>query len=107
MVSEPVLGREGAMYGTTMIGTLAAGVSADDVRNELKAWQSARQVPGFKTSHIMVAEDGKTVVNVAVFDSKEAYFALADDPEQSKWWAEHYAPLLDGEPRWIDGSWLD
>lgn len=94
------------MYGTTMIGTLADGVTADDVRKELHAWREQRNVPGFKTTHVMVADDGKTVVNVAVFDSKEAYLALADDPEQSKWWGEHYAPLLQGEPKWLDGTWL-
>lgn len=94
------------MYGTTMIGTLASGVTADQVRSELKAWESARQVAGFMSSHVLVGDDGKTIVNVAVFESKEAYFALADDPEQSKWWEAHYAPLLDGEPRWIDGAWI-
>jgi hypothetical protein len=94
------------MYGTTMVGTLAAGVTAEQLRDELTAWQSQRQVPGFMSSHLLFGDDGKTVVNVAVFESKEAYFALADDPEQGKWWAEHYAPLLDGEPRWIDGDWL-
>ena len=94
------------MYGTTMIGTLAAGVSADDVRNELKAWESQRRPAGYMSSHVLVGDDGTTVVNVAVFDSKESYVALADDPEQSKWWAEHYAPLLNGEPRWIDGAWV-
>lgn len=94
------------MYGTTMIGTLADGVSADDLRKEIEAWQSSRQVPGFMSSHVLVGDDGKTVVNVAVFESKEAYFALADDPEQSTWWSEHYAPMLSGEPRWIDGVWV-
>ena len=94
------------MYGTTMIGTLADGVTADQVRNELKAWESARKVEGYMSSHVLLGDDGKTIVNVAVFESKEAYFALADDPEQSKWWEEHYAPLLDGEPQWIDGAWV-
>lgn len=94
------------MYGTTMIGKLAAGVSADDVRNELKAWESQRQVAGFMSSHVLLGDDGKTIVNVAVFESKDAYFALANDPEQGKWWEAHYAPLLDGDPQWIDGAWV-
>lgn len=94
------------MYGTTMIGTLADGVTADDVKSELKAWEAERQVPGYVSSHVMVADDGKTIVNVAVFDSKESYTALADDPAQDEWWQKHYAPLLDGDPRWIDGDWL-
>ena len=94
------------MYGTTMIGTLAAGVSADAVRAELKTWEQERTVAGFQSSHALVSDDGRTVVNVAVFESKEAYLALADDPAQDSWWQERFAPLLDGEPRWIDGDWV-
>lgn len=94
------------MYGTTMIGTLAAGVSADAVREELSAWEKERSVAGFQSSHVLISDDGRTVVNVAVFESKEAYLALADDPVQDAWWQEHYAPLLEGEPRWIDGDWI-
>jgi len=94
------------MYGTTMIGTLADGVTVEQLRGELAAWESERQVPGFMSSHVLVADDGKTVVNVVVFQSKEAYASLADDPEQDKWWSEHYAPLLQGDARWIDGAWI-
>jgi len=94
------------MYGTTMIGTLADGVTEERLREELASWESQRQVPGFMSSHVLVADDGKTVVNVAVFESKEAYLALADDPEQGAWWSAHYAPMLNGDPRWIDGAWI-
>jgi hypothetical protein len=94
------------MYGTTMIATLADGVSADDIRSEMKAWEAERRPPGYQSSHVMVADDGKTVINVAVFDSKQSYVALADDPKQDEWWQKHYAPLLAGEPRWIDGDWI-
>jgi antibiotic biosynthesis monooxygenase (ABM) superfamily enzyme len=94
------------MYGTTMIGTLARWVSADDVRAELEAWERQRHVPGFRSSHLMVGDDGNTVINVAIFDDVESYRALADDPEQDAWWREHCAPLLDGEPTWVDGSWI-
>lgn len=94
------------MYGTTLIGTLASGVSADDIRAELQAWEKERSPAGYQSSHVLVSDDGTTVVNVAVFSSKEAYAALADDPVQDQWWREHYAPLLAGEPRWIDGSWI-
>jgi Antibiotic biosynthesis monooxygenase len=96
----------GFMYGTTMIGKLAKNVTAADVRAELTAWEKARNVPGYMSTHALVTDDGRTVVNVAVFESKEAYLALADDPAQDAWWREHYAPLLDGEPQWIDGEWI-
>lgn len=94
------------MYGTTMIGTLAHQVSADDVRAELTAWEKERSVAGYVSSHVLISDDGRTIVNVAVFESKDAYQALADDPAQDEWWRAHYAPLLEGEPRWIDGAWI-
>ena len=94
------------MYGTTMIGTLAQGVDTDQLRAELQAWEQERRPAGYQSSHLLISDDGTTVVNVAVFDSKESYAALADDPAQAEWWQEHYAPLLQGEPQWIDGTWI-
>lgn len=93
------------MYGTTMIGTLAAGVTGEEIQQELKQWIAERNVPGFTTAHIQVSDDGKTIVNVAVFESEAAYKALADDPVQDEWWRTRMAPKLDGEPQWIDGTW--
>ena len=94
------------MYGTTMIGTLADGVTADAVSAEIKAWEEHGTPPGYLSSHVLLCDDGATLVNVAVFENKEKYLALADSPEQDEWWQKHFAPLLAGEPRWIDGTWL-
>ena len=87
------------MYGTTMVGTLANGVSAQAVKEVIAAWEKDRDVPGLVSSHVLVADDGGTIVNVAVFESKESYVALADDPAQDEWWQKHFAPLLAGELR--------
>ena len=89
-----------------MIGKLAAGANAAQFGAELKAWEAERDVPGYMSSHVMITEDGTTVVNVAVFDTKENYMALADDPAQDDWYQKHLAPLLDGDPQWIDGNWI-
>jgi antibiotic biosynthesis monooxygenase (ABM) superfamily enzyme len=105
-MSSGVAGPEVQMYGTTMIGTLASGVTVKDVEAEMKAWEAQHHPAGYVSSHVMVADDGKTVINVAMFENQELYMALADSPEQDEWWQKHYAPLLDGEPRWIDGSWI-
>ena len=94
------------MYGTAMVGTLANGVSAETVKDAIAAWEKDREVAGFVSSHVLMADDGETIVNVAVFESQDSYMALADDPAQDEWWQKHFAPLLSGEPRWIDGSWL-
>ena len=93
------------MYGTTMIGTLAAGVSAKDIESELKAWETQRKVPGYLSSHVMVADDGKTMVNVAVFDSKESYQANAGSPEQDARYRE-FRSFLESDPEWHDGEVL-
>jgi hypothetical protein len=94
------------MYGSTMIGTLASGVTGDDLRKELEAWTEAHPAPGFISGHILVGDDGTTVVNVAMFEDKDSYMKLADNPDQDKWWSERMAPKLAGEPRWIDGTWV-
>lgn len=94
------------MYGTTLIAKLAEGATGDDVRAGLKQWETERHVPGYQSGHILVGDDGRSVVNVVVFESKEAYLALADDPAQDEWWRTRMAPLLDGDPQWIDGTWI-
>ena len=93
------------MYGTVMIGKLAA--SPEDAEKAMALWTSERAgvVRGFVASGVLVAEDG-TVVNFAQFASREDYAALSEDPEQDRWWRETFAPLLEEEPRWIDGEWL-
>jgi hypothetical protein len=89
-----------------MIGTLATGVDSEAVRDVVAAWEKERHVAGYRSSHLMLGDDGRTVINVAIFDNKKAYEALADDPAQDAWWREKFQPLLADEPRWIDGTWL-
>jgi hypothetical protein len=40
-----------------------------------------------------------------VFESKEQYVALSNDPDQDTWWTEKARPLLAADPEWIDGTW--
>jgi hypothetical protein len=54
----------------------------------------------------MRTDDGRVVVAVR-FDSKHAYEALADDPEQDTWWREKMRPILDEDPMWVDGHWFE
>lgn len=94
------------MYGTVMIATIKPG-TADQVLEVAHAWlrEQAPKIAGFIEEWDMIADDGVTVVSSVKFASKEAYLALADDPEQDRWWREDFRPLLTDEPRWIDGSW--
>jgi hypothetical protein len=91
------------MYGTVMIGTLK--VPYDEVVRAEKEWDAQRQVPGYVRVDLLRADDGQTIVMAVQFESKEQYVALADDPRQDEWWRTVMAPMLDGEPQWIDGTW--
>ena len=94
------------MYGSVMIGRLAAPI--DKVQAVAKAWEEKKgsTIPGFEASRVLAGDDGKTIVLCARFKDKTAYEALANDPDQDRWWTEEMAPLLDGEPQWIDGDWI-
>jgi hypothetical protein len=91
------------MYGTVMIAKTKA--SAEEVQASAERWTKERGPSvGFVDEWLMTADDGRIVMAVR-FDSKDAYLALADDPAQNEWWQTEVAPLLDGEPDWIDGHW--
>jgi antibiotic biosynthesis monooxygenase (ABM) superfamily enzyme len=92
------------MYGTVMIGRRKA--SPEEMTRASEKWNAERHVPGYRRSDVLSADDGVTVVVAVQFDSKEDYMALADSPEQDEWWRNVMAPMLDGEPTWIDGTWL-
>ena len=89
-------------YGTVMTAKLA--VSFDEFE---QAMSDRPNPPGFVRGSVMRADDGVTVVGAFIFESKEAYIALADNPDQAQWYGEVVAPMLDGEASWIDGHWID
>ena len=94
------------MYGTTMIATVRE--TRAEVEEAFGSWfgERAPVVRGFVDAGIQFGDDGRTLVNWARFTDRDAYLALADDPAQDAWYRSRIAPLLDGEPRWIDGDWL-
>jgi hypothetical protein len=96
---------ESGRYGTVMIGKRRA--APDEIRDAATTWERDRQVPGFLREDLLIGDDGKTMVAAVTFASKEDYARLADDPEQSRWWSTVLGPMLDGEPTWIDGAWLE
>ncbi len=92
------------MYGTVMIARPA--VSIDELRARLEKWEANRSRPiGYVDQWVMAADDDRVVMAVR-FESKEKYLALADDPAQDEWWSTEMAPLLSGDPEWIDGEWI-
>ena len=95
----------GGMYGTVMIARPA--VSIDEMKRRSEKWETERgpQV-GYIDQWVMAADDGRLVMAVR-FATKAAYQALADDPSQDEWWRTEMMPLLQGDPEWIDGEWLE
>lgn len=91
------------MYGTVMIARMKS--TPEEAIRATEEWNAQRQVPGYRRSDILIADDRHTVVMAVQFDSKEEYDRLADAPEQDEWWRTVMAPMLEGEPTWIDGRW--
>jgi hypothetical protein len=94
-----------ATYGTIMVARSSASV--EDMRALLSEWaRTIGNAAGFVDERALVTDDGRVVTCVR-FRDRAAYEALADNPEQAAWWESTMAPLLDGEPEWIDGFWHD
>ena len=93
-------------YGTIMIGKLKTPGTGQSLVDAGKKWEE-RKVDGFQGSYALLSDDGTTVVSCVVFESKEKYFALANNPDQDEWWRTTMAPHLEGDPQWIDGNWAD
>lgn len=93
-------------YGTIMIGKLKTPGTGQSLVDAAKKWEE-RDVDGFQGSYSLLSDDGSTVVSCITCESKEKYIALADSPGQDEWWRSTMAPLLDGDPRWIDGMWAE
>ena len=93
-----------------MLGKLKPG-SFPAWKDGLTEWKRERvdagQVDGFQSEYTLYGDDGVSIASVVVFESKEKYMALADDPEQDKWWQAKVVPLLDGDVTWTDGTWAD
>ena len=94
------------MYGT--IGHLHIKPGMGDqfrqlIQGQAHAFESG-QVAGFVTSYTyrMDADPNDCYIAV-VFESREAYWANAQSPEQDARYRQ-WLPLLDSEPNWYDGE---
>ena len=73
----------------------------------LQAYSNRDRSDGFVDANILITDDGAQVVVVTRFASREQYWALADSSNQDDWYQTTMAPMLDGDPTWIDGAWSD
>jgi hypothetical protein len=59
---------------------------------------------GFRSSAILVADDGNEAVVTVLFDDKESYFEMVHDPKTDENFGKIMG-LLEDEPAWTDGEW--
>jgi len=94
------------MYGT--IGRLRIKPGMQDQFKQILQGQAPAfetgQVSGFVASYTYRMDaDPNDYYLAAVFESREAYWANAQNPEQDARYRQ-WLPLLDGEPEWHDGE---
>jgi quinol monooxygenase YgiN len=95
------------MYGTIGRLRIKPGMEAQFrqlLQEQAPAFETG-QVPGFVVSYVYSMDaDPKDYYVVAVFESREAYWANAESPEQDARYRQ-WLPLLAGEPEeWHDGE---
>lgn len=89
------------MYGTIARMKLKPRAEAEMTR---LIRETAPQIPGFAFQHIYKLDAGSNDYLILVgFESKEAYVANANSPEQHERY-EQYMNLLAAPPEWNDGE---
>lgn len=89
-----------------MYGTVARLRVKPGGLDELKAWSpdgSERDRGAVAVYAFQMDDDPNEVYMVAVFESKEAYVANAESPEQDERYRE-MLQWLEGAPEWHDGE---
>jgi antibiotic biosynthesis monooxygenase (ABM) superfamily enzyme len=90
------------VYGTVAHMRIKPGAEAKLL--QLMRDFEALNIPGYAFERIYRLDaDSDTYVVVVGFDSKEAYLANANSPEQHARYLE-YRELLSAEPEWHDGE---
>lgn len=90
------------MYGTVARYTVKPG--AEQKLLEFEASVRQVEMPGFVAEFILRTDaDPSECYEVVVFESKEAYFGLANSPEQDARYRKRLE-LLEAEPEWHDGE---
>lgn len=91
-----------------MYGTVARMKIQREKVDELRALMEAvesRHVEGHRSTHILIPDDGRDEILMAVyFDDKASYAKNADDPRMHEDYVR-YRALLDADPEWTDGEW--
>lgn len=90
------------MYGT--VARIRVKPGAESQLREQMEQYNAVKVPGFVTTYVYRTDANPNEYYMAViFDSKDAYWANANSPEQDARYREMMTSL-DAEPEWHDGE---
>lgn len=93
------------MYGTVARMRVKSG-HADQLQKLTTEWEQGRgrQVAGFVASYVFQPDNqADSAILVAIFQSREAYRANANDPEQDRWF-QQLRQHLAADPEWTDGE---
>ncbi len=90
------------MYGT--IARMRAKPGMEDKFLEFMRREVARSIPGYKTTYVYHMDaDPNAYMIAVVFESREAYVANANSPEQDAEYREMLT-MLQAPPEWNDGE---
>jgi len=90
------------MFGT--IARMRVKPGAEKKLMEISESESALKIPGYIAQYVYRTDnDPQEYYLVVIFESREAYFANADSPEQDARYREFRA-LLESDPEWHDGE---
>jgi heme-degrading monooxygenase HmoA len=93
------------MYGT--VARMKVKPGAEERLRQFSREVEAIEIPGFVFQHIYRMDaDPNEFILVAAFESKDAYVANANSPEQAARY-QQYRELLATEPEWHDGEIVD
>ena len=97
------------MYGTVAHCPIKPGLEGQFrqlIEGQMHAFE-AGQIPGFVATYTYRSDaDPNDYYLAVVFESREAYWANAQSPEQDARYHQ-WLPLLEGEPEWHDGEIVD
>ena len=90
------------MYGT--VARIRVKPGMEDKLRQLSREQDEAGIPGLVFEHVYRLDAGRDeYILVVAFESREAYVANGNSPEQHQRYLENRA-LLEADPEWQDGE---
>ena len=78
----------------------------DELIRLMSAPPSGEAAKGYRGSYLLKADEDDVVVVAVMSDDKGAYDAMVHDPKTDENFGK-IMKLLDAEPSWTDGEWLE